>query len=105
MYANFFAAVRDVNRRLPASKRLRVFAGDPPIDWSKVRTAEAFQAIVVHRDDFPVSILRDQILKNGEKALVIYGGAHAFLVGFRVRHGRRYVLPRSARLWCKLRTR
>jgi hypothetical protein len=76
VYAIFLATVRDVNRRLPAAKRLRVFAGDPPIDWSKVKTNAEFQAIVVHRDDFPLSIIRDQILKNGQKALVIYGGAH-----------------------------
>lgn len=76
VYASFLAAVRDVNRRLPAAKRLRVFAGDPPIDWGKVKTNAEFQAIVVHRDDFPLSIIRDQILRNGQKALVIYGGAH-----------------------------
>jgi hypothetical protein len=76
VYASFFAAVRQVNRRVPEAKRLRVFAGDPSIDWSKVKTNAEYQAIVVHRDDFPLSIIRDQILRNGQKALVVYGGAH-----------------------------
>jgi hypothetical protein len=35
-YASFFAHVRAVNLGLPADKRIRVWLGDPPIDWSKI---------------------------------------------------------------------
>lgn len=76
VYAGFFWAVREVNRGLSPAKKLRIFAGAPPIDWSKVKTPAEFRAIVVHRDDFPLSVIRDQILQKGLKALVIYGGAH-----------------------------
>src|SRR6266567_4667866 len=38
IHAEFFAAVREVNRKLPSPKQLRVLAGDPPIDWTRVQT-------------------------------------------------------------------
>src|SRR5690349_10220691 len=37
IYQEFFAAVRDVNTRLPEGKKLRVLLGDPPIAWEFVR--------------------------------------------------------------------
>src|SRR4051794_37594800 len=39
IYEQFFRAVRDVNAARPRRKRLRVLLGDPPIDWTRVRTA------------------------------------------------------------------
>jgi len=40
IYAGFFAAVRDVNLKLPADARLRVFGGDPgPTDQRERETA------------------------------------------------------------------
>jgi hypothetical protein len=76
VYAEFFAAVRDVNRTLPAATRLRVIAGDPPIDWSKVQTRADFHEYGDgDRRDFPVS-LHGVAVKRGEKALVIYGSTH-----------------------------
>jgi hypothetical protein len=35
IYEQIFTTVREVNLKLPAAKRLRVLAGDPPIDWKK----------------------------------------------------------------------
>ena len=35
-YESLFPLVRRINQKLPAQKRLRVAAADPPIDWSKV---------------------------------------------------------------------
>jgi len=59
VYPDFFAAVRDVNSKLPADARVRVFGGDPgPGDNRSRETAV-------------VSVL------NG-KALVIYGAAHFY---------------------------
>jgi hypothetical protein len=76
VYAEFYAAVREVNRNLPAAKRLRVIAGDPPIDWTKVQTRLDFHEFGDgDRRDFPVS-LHQVVVKRGEKALVIYGSSH-----------------------------
>jgi len=66
MYADFFAAVRDVNSRLPADARVRVFGGDPgPGDNRRRETAA-------------VSVLKEQVLQRHAKALVIYGAAHFY---------------------------
>lgn len=76
VYAEFYAAVREVNQKLPPAKRLRVIAGDPPIDWSKVQIRSDFHEFGDgDRRDFPVS-LNQVAVKRGEKALVIYGSSH-----------------------------
>lgn len=84
IHAEFLAAVRDVNRKLAPTKQLRVLAGDPPIDWSKVQTRADYHDFGDgnRRDEFLVSIVRNQVLKPGEKALVIYGSAHLWKPGF-----------------------
>jgi uncharacterized iron-regulated protein len=64
VYAQFFAAVREVNRTLPEKMRLRVFAGDPPTGSDVPRDLSAF------------SVIKEQVLNKGRKALVIYGAAH-----------------------------
>ena len=66
IYADFFAAVRDVNSKLPADARIRVFGGDPgPGDNRSRETAAA-------------SVLKEQVLQKHGKALVIYGAAHFY---------------------------
>ena len=62
MYGDFFAAVREVNSRLPADSRIRVFGGEDIRD--RVTAA--------------VTILREQVLEKHGKALVIYGAAHFY---------------------------
>jgi hypothetical protein len=73
IYAHFFAAVRDVNSKLPADARVRVFGGDPgPGDHRSRETAA-------------VAVLKEQVLQKHGKALVIYGAAHfyrAFPAGY-----------------------
>ena len=65
IYADFFAAVRDVNSKLPADARLRVFGGDPgPGDNRSRETAAA--------------VLKEQVLQKHGKALVIYGAGHFY---------------------------
>ena len=66
MYADFFAAVRDVNSRLPADARVRVFGGDPGPGDNRSRETAA------------VSVLKEQVLQRHAKALVIYGAAHFY---------------------------
>jgi hypothetical protein len=81
LYAQFFAAVREVNLKLPESRRLRVLAGDPAIDWTSVRDRTAYDRAMVRRDDSPASIVRDQVLAKGQKALLIYGPGHLYRTG------------------------
>jgi hypothetical protein len=66
IYADFFAAVRDVNSKLPADARIRVFGGDPGPGDKRSRETAA------------VSVLKDAVLQKHGKALVIYGAAHFY---------------------------
>src|SRR4029434_997837 len=60
IYTDFFAAIREVNSRLPADARIRVFGGEDNRN----------------RDTAAVSILKEQALQKRGKALVVYGTAH-----------------------------
>ena len=64
VYAEFYAAVREVNKKLPPAAQIRVLAGDPPAGSP------------LGRDGFAFSILQEQVLKTHAKALVIYGAGH-----------------------------
>ena len=66
IYANFFAAVRDVNLKLPADARIRIFGGDPGPGDNRSRETAA------------VAVLKEQVLQKHGKALVIYGAAHFY---------------------------
>jgi uncharacterized iron-regulated protein len=81
LYAQFFAAVREVNRQLSAAQRLRVLAGDPPIDWTDIRDRHTYERVIVRRDDHPAFIVRSQVLARGQKALLIYGSGHLYRTG------------------------
>ena len=66
IYADFFAAVRDVNARVPAGARIRVFGGDPGPGDNRSRETAA------------VAVLKEQVLEKKGKALVVYGAAHFY---------------------------
>jgi hypothetical protein len=66
MYAEFFAAVRAVNAKLPPDARLRVLGGDPGPGDNRSRETTA------------LSVLKEQVLQKHGKALVIYGAAHFY---------------------------
>src|SRR5579872_297280 len=66
IYADFLAAVRDVNSKLPADARIRVFGGDPGPGDNRSRETAAF------------SVLKEQVLQKHGKALIIYGAAHFY---------------------------
>jgi hypothetical protein len=64
VYADFYAAVREVNKKQPAGAQVRVLAGDPPSGSGLGRDNSAF------------SVLQEQVLKTHAKALLIYGAGH-----------------------------
>jgi hypothetical protein len=70
-------AVRDVNRTLPADRRIRVLAGDPPIDWDNVHTHAEF-APFARRDDAITSVIETQVFAKHQNALLFFGGNHVF---------------------------
>ena len=75
IYENFFAFVRSFNRRMPASKKIRVVLGDPPIDWSAV-VGPADEDMNDWRDAHFASVVEREVIRKGHKALLFIGGAH-----------------------------
>jgi hypothetical protein len=66
IYAEFLAAVRDVNTKLPADARIRVLGGDPGPGDNRGREGAA------------VAVLKEHVLQTHAKALVIYGTVHFY---------------------------
>ena len=55
-YLNFYAQLRAVNRTLPKQERIRVWLGDPPLDWSKpVSQADLPRVLLTGIDIRPTS--------------------------------------------------
>jgi hypothetical protein len=76
MYEELFRAVREVNASQPPARQLRVLLGDPPVDWSTVRSAADVQKWQSQRDTYPAEIIRREVLAKGRRALVVYGFGH-----------------------------
>lgn len=68
--------IRDVNRELSLDQRLRVLAGDPPVDWKAVHSGKDFWPYLGRRDRHYARVVWDEILDKGRKALLIMGRAH-----------------------------
>lgn len=69
-------AVRAVNASLSEARRLRVVAGDPPIDWDNITSPRDHRRWTELRDSYPADLIRRQILDRGRRALVVYGQGH-----------------------------
>ena len=81
-YMRFYAAVRAANLALPPEQRIRIWLGEPDIDWSTVQTREALEPLLAARDSHPANLIKNRILAKGEKAVVIYGTGHFLRGGF-----------------------
>ena len=75
-YVNFFANVRAANMKLPPEHRIKVWLGDPQIDWTKINSFHDLEPMLSRRDDNIAAIIIDEILKKHQKALLIIGSAH-----------------------------
>jgi hypothetical protein len=58
-YEQLFPLVRAINQKLPTTKRLRVLACDPPIDWDTVKTSEEANKFV-DRDASIASVMEKE---------------------------------------------
>lgn len=74
-FIKFFAAVRETNKSLSPDRRIKVWLGEPPLDWATA-TGDDFRAAIGARATHPAELIRDRILAKDEKALVIYGLGH-----------------------------
>jgi hypothetical protein len=76
VYEQFYRRVRAVNWTLPPGKRIRVLAGDPPIDWSKITSTTQVEPFGAQRDSYPASVVASEVLAKGRRALIHYGTGH-----------------------------
>lgn len=76
LYYELLRLIREENRGLPLDKRVRVVAGDPPINWEKITTKAEYDRSVIPRDPFVASLAIQQAFDLGKKVLIIFGGAH-----------------------------
>lgn len=75
-FEQLFPLVRAINQKLPAGKRLRVLAGDPPIDWDHVKNSQDAAPFVNNRDVSIASVMEKEILSKHRKALMLFGTMH-----------------------------
>jgi hypothetical protein len=69
--AQLFQLVRRINQTRPPAQRLRVVAGEPPVDWSKASVAS-----YDNRDEHIAAVIASEVLAKNRKALVFYGASH-----------------------------
>jgi len=66
-YANVFAQVRTTNLSLPPEERIRVWLGEPVLDWATVKTEEDIRPAMAQRDGYPAAIVKREILAKGKE--------------------------------------
>jgi hypothetical protein len=76
LYHELLKTIRQGNLALSPDERVRVVAGDPPIDWERVKTREDYSKSRIRRDPFVASLAMEQALHMGKRVLIIFGGAH-----------------------------
>jgi hypothetical protein len=74
-YEVLFPLVRRINQRLPPRRRLRMLAGDPPVDWSTVKERSG---VMRDRDATAASVMQKEVLSKNRKALMLFGTFHLF---------------------------
>ena len=75
VYARWLAAIREVNRSLPEAHRLRVLAGDTPVNWSRLHAPADWAALGPNDVSF-ARVIREEVLARHHKALVVLGSNH-----------------------------
>ena len=71
----FFPLVRALNQKLPAERRVRVLAGDSPVDWDQIKGMDDIIRLV-HRDQSAASVMEKEVLSKHRKALMLFGTFH-----------------------------
>jgi len=75
VYQNVIDAIREVNKTIPRTKRIRVLAGDPPIDWSRIHTLEEYNKYTDRETPY-AQVIEREVLARQQTALVIIGRMH-----------------------------
>ena len=73
-FEQFFPLVRAINQKLAPGKRIRVLAGDPPVDWDNFKTQGLGDRF--SRDRNIASVMEKEVLSKHRKALMLFGYFH-----------------------------
>jgi hypothetical protein len=82
IYADWLAAIREINKGLPAARRLRVLAGDTAIDWTKIKTHSDWVALGDNNISI-ANVVINEVLEKKHHALVVLGSNHVTKSGDR----------------------
>ncbi len=74
-YEQLFPLVRVLNQTLPAERRLRILAADPPVDWSLIHNQKEFSSFT-ERDGNIAAVMEKEVLSRHRKALMLFGIFH-----------------------------
>ena len=77
-YEQLFPLIRTINQALPGTKRLRVLAGDSPVDWDQLTARNIANAPeeFFDRDGNIASVMEKEVLPKHRKALMLFGTMH-----------------------------
>jgi hypothetical protein len=76
VYSKLLATIRLINLTLPKSKKIRVLAGDPSINWGKINSINDYFRAISQRDVLPAKLAIRYGIDSSKKVLLIYGGEH-----------------------------
>jgi hypothetical protein len=75
-FEELFPLVRKTNQKLASTRRLRVLAGDSPVDWNKVSNIKDAPKEYFDRDGSIASVIKNEVLSRHRKALMLFGTFH-----------------------------
>jgi hypothetical protein len=71
-----YQLIRGLNQGLPRQRQLRVLLGDPPVDWSLIKTPADGRRWVEQRDSHAADVIRREVVARNRRGLVVYGQGH-----------------------------
>lgn len=80
IYAEWLAAIREVNREMPPDRRFHVLAGDTAVDWSRITTQSEWKALEDSNASF-ADVVINQVLAKHRRALVVLNGQNVAKLG------------------------
>jgi hypothetical protein len=75
VYRQFYETVREINQRHLCSHPVRIVLADPPLDWSKIKTAKDY-APWADRDGSYADVVEREVLAKHHRAFLLAGQFH-----------------------------
>ena len=76
VYLKLLETIRNANKKLPKNNKIRVIAGDPPINWKNINSQNDYFSAITQRDVLPSELAIKYGVESSKKVLLIYGGEH-----------------------------